>query len=60
MTYDTYDDLHEYIGKDIPNHMWVQLISESFYVSKTVARKMLNSMYYTRSMLTDIQKEGKE
>lgn len=61
MTYDTYDSLHDYIGnKDIPNHLWVELISESFYVSKTVARKMLHSMYYTRSMLTDIQKEGKE
>lgn len=54
MTYDTYDDLHDYIGKDIPNHMWIQLISETFNVSKTVARKMLHSMYYTRSMLTDI------
>lgn len=59
MTYDTYDDLHDYIGdKDIPNHLWIRLISESFHVSNTVARKMLHSMHYTRSMLTDIQKEA--
>lgn len=54
MTYGTYDDLHDYIGKEIPNHVWVRLILESFNVSKTVAIEMLQSMYYIRSMLTDI------
>lgn len=60
MTCDTYNSLHDYIDKDIPNHLWIQLISESFNVSKTVARKMLHYMYYRRSMLTDIQKGNKE
>lgn len=57
MTEETYDEIGFYIGADksIPNHLWVQLISESFNVSKSVAKEMLQSMYYIRSMLTDVE-----
>lgn len=50
MTYDTYDDLSAYIGKPIPNYVWKQLISESFGVSKSVAKEMLHAMYAVREM----------
>lgn len=52
MTKETYDELGFYVGenKSIPNHLWVQLISESFGVSETVARKMLH-LYGSQSVL---------
>jgi len=57
MTGETYDELGFYIGenKSIPNHLWIQLISECFGVSKTVARKMLH-MYGSPSVLQNWRK----
>lgn len=50
MTIDTYENLKEYVGKPLSNRMWVDLISESFMVSRSVAKEMLHSMYVTKEM----------
>lgn len=58
MTADTYNEIGLYVGanKSIPNHLWIQLISEGFGVSETVARKMLH-MYGSPSVLQNWREE---
>lgn len=51
MTYETYDELALYIGKDrLPNSLWVDLIAEHFGVTRSVAKEMLHAMYVMRSI----------
>lgn len=45
MTQDTYEILGQYIGKSLPNSAWIDLISESYHVSRSVAKEMLHAMY---------------
>lgn len=50
MTIDTYDELKSYIGKPLPNRIWIDIISESFKVSRSVAKEMLHAMYVTKEI----------
>lgn len=50
MTFETYDNLKQFIGKPISNRVWIDLISESFKVSRSVAKEMLHSMYKTKEI----------
>lgn len=44
MTYDTYDNLQSALGRKLTNTEWVDLISENFGVSRSVAKEMLHCM----------------
>lgn len=50
MTFETYDNLKQFIGKPISNKIWIDLISESFHVSRSCAKEMLHSMYATKEL----------
>lgn len=52
MTYETYDDLSLFAGKKMSNRMWVELISEEFNVSHSVAKDMLHAMIVTKDIKT--------
>ena len=47
MTYETYDNLENALGRKLTNTEWVDLISENFGVSRSVAKEMLHCMLFT-------------
>lgn len=44
MTYETYDNLENALGRKLTNTEWVDLISENFGVSRSAAKEMLYCM----------------
>ena len=44
MTYDTYDNLQNSLGRKLTNTEWINLISENFEVSRSTAKEMLYCM----------------
>ena len=47
MTYETYDNLSSALSRKLTNKEWIDLISENFGVSRSVAKEMLHSMLNT-------------
>lgn len=47
MTHETYDNLSSALGRKLTNKEWIDLISENFGVSRSVAKEMLHNMLNT-------------